>query len=79
MSGNTALVGSYGSTGNAGAVYVYSRNGGRWVAQTRWIAADSEPDDSFGLGVALSRDASTALVGAPGKARLTGAAYPYTR
>ncbi len=66
--GNTALVGAPGvSAGgaNAGNAYVFKRSGGIWSSMP--VASFSEPtpvaNDEFGFSVALSADASIALVG----------------
>ena len=75
ISGDTILIGA-ASENNHGAVYVFVRSGDKWQLQTRLMAEDSKPDDSFGLSVAISKD--TAVVGAfredYSKAHL-GAAY----
>jgi hypothetical protein len=42
-------------------------------------ASDESGEGRFGLAVALSRDGATALVGAPGDAGSTGAAWVFTR
>ncbi len=50
---------------NAGAVYVFSRNGGSWSQQAYVKASNAEASDRFGGSVALSSDGNTLAVGAP--------------
>jgi hypothetical protein len=107
LSGDTLAVGAYreasNATGidgaqdddslvNAGAVYVFSRNGAAWSQQSYLKASNSGSDDVFGWSLALSGD--TLAVGAAGEASsasgidgnqnddsapFTGAVYVYTR
>lgn len=51
-----------GATG-AGAVYVYTRDGGTWREEAYIKASDTRPVDHFGTSVAISGD--TIVVGAP--------------
>lgn len=65
---STAVIGAYSdeiSTGDAaGAAYVFEASHGTW-AQTAKLTADSRDHaDFFGNAVALSRDGTTAIVGA---------------
>ena len=66
--GTVALVGAYGSDKGSGTVYLYRSAGGVWSVTPE--ASFSDPDaaagDFFGYSVALSGDATTALIGAPG-------------
>ncbi len=66
--GTVALVGAYGSDKGSGTAYLYRSTGGVWSATPE--ASFSDPDaaagDFFGYSVALSGDATTALIGAPG-------------
>jgi len=52
------------SAGLAGAVYVFSRNGGSWSQQAYVKASNTEAFDRFGTSVALSDDGNTLAVGA---------------
>ena len=56
MAGNAASA--------AGAVYVYTRNGGAWAQQAYVKASNTETMDLFGNSVALSGDGNTLAVGA---------------
>lgn len=51
----------------AGAVYYYIRENGTWIFQEKFHAPDGISNDEFGINVALSADASIALVGAHGR------------
>ena len=77
---------------NAGAVYVFSRNGAAWSQQTYIKASNTGSDDVFGWSLALCGD--TLAVGAAGEASsasgidgnqnddsapFTGAVYVFTR
>jgi hypothetical protein len=52
------------SAPNAGAVYVFIRNGTMWSQQAYLKASNTDADDNFGTAVALSADGSTLAVGA---------------
>ena len=39
---------------DAGAAYVYRRNGGQWTLETKLLASDGAAGDEFGRGVAVS-------------------------
>lgn len=75
--GNTALIGE--PNGQTGSAWVYTRSGGVWSQQESVpsVIRESEFED-FGSSVALSGDASTALVGAPGADNEAGAAWVYS-
>jgi len=66
-----------------GRVYVWSRAEGEWRLQTKLTAEDGEDRDFFGGAVALSRDGTTAIIGADGddnhNGKFAGAAYVFTR
>ncbi len=56
------------SAEDAGAVYVFVRNGTSWQEQAYLKASNAEAHDYFGSSVALSDDGDTLFVGAPGEA-----------
>jgi hypothetical protein len=68
--GNTALIGAYSEDTspafNNGAVYMFTRSGSTWTQQQKLVVSDRADSESFGSSVAISSDASTALVGNPG-------------
>ncbi|HVA95461.1 MAG TPA: integrin [Candidatus Dormibacteraeota bacterium] len=81
--GNTMAVGAIGedsaATGingnqsgpqaiSAGAVYVYTRNGGSWVQQAYVKSSNTKANQQFGSSLALSADGNTLAVGAIGEA-----------
>ena len=53
------------STYDAGAVYVFARNGAMWRPQAYVKASNPSRSAHFGASVALSADGSTMVVGAP--------------
>jgi len=82
ISGDTIAVGSvndHDAAPNAGAAYVYKRNGqSGWSLQEKLFASDAAQNDFFGCAVAVTNN--TALVGAFARSDValnTGAAYIY--
>jgi hypothetical protein len=82
------------SANNAGAVYVFVRNGGVWSQQAYVKASNTDAPDYFGSSVALSGDGNTLAVGAKQEssnatgidgdqaddsAQVSGAAYVFVR
>ena len=63
---------------DAGAAYIFVRNGDRWKQQAKLIAKDSKEKDRFGTGVATT--GRSAIIGAPFRpegAPGSGAAYSF--
>lgn len=78
--GRTALIGSPGDDGGAGAAWVFTRTESTWTQQGGKLTGKEEvAGDAFGSSVALSADGNTALIGAVGVAELAGAAWVFTR
>jgi len=83
ISGDTAVVGASGHDvegEDAGAAYVFTRIGARWVQQAKLVASDPGAGASFGAAVGISED--TVVVGATGDdhaGRFSGSAYVFTR
>lgn len=85
VSGDTLLVGApgrnVGSSGDQGAVYVFTRASAVWTQQAQLTASDGAAGDVFGVGVSLEGD--RAIVGAWGHNVGTnanqGAAYSFSR
>jgi hypothetical protein len=74
--GNTALIGGVPSNNNEGEVgtaWVFTRSGETWEQQGQKLTAGEEGSYQFGVGVALSGDGNTALIGG------IGAAWVFTR
>ena len=62
---------------DAGAVYMFERDGAAWVERQKLTASDGDMQDGFGTAVAL--DGTTLVVGAPNAgAPAAGAAYVFT-
>ena len=79
-SGNTLVVGapyensnarviggdeSNNAADNAGAVYVFTRNGSHWTQQAYVKASNADAQDRFGAAVSLAHDGKSFAVGAP--------------
>lgn len=66
--GRTAVIGAprdENSNGaGAGSAYVFRRSGEGWTQEAKLAAADGDSQDFFGV-VGVSRDGSTAVIGAP--------------
>ena len=85
VSGDTAIVGSYGDDGTAGvdqgSAYVYVRSGTTWTQQAKLTAGDSAALHYFGGTVTL--DGDTAIVGSSGDGCTAGincgATYVFVR
>ena len=81
VSGDTAVIGAYGSHGTyAGAAYVFRYDGSAWVEEAKLVSLDIADNDYFGRAVAI--DGDTILVAAYGdddNGDRSGAAYIFTR
>ena len=53
------------SAEDSGAVYVFTRTGGRWSQQAYVKSSNSDAGDQFGWSVTLSDDGNVMVVGAP--------------
>ena len=72
---STVLVGGYKDSLGYGAAWVFSRAGSTWTQQgSKLTAADEHGVGWFGYSVALSADATTALIGIPQENANTGTA-----
>ncbi|TLM67720.1 MAG: hypothetical protein FDZ70_10105, partial [Actinobacteria bacterium] len=83
IEGDTAVVGARCEDQNgpdAGAAYIFVRDGGTWVEQQKLVASDGLAYDYFAHDVAISGD--TVIISAHTDDKLgfdTGAAYIFTR
>lgn len=79
--GNTAIVGGIGDNTNAGAAWIYTRNGsGMWSVQAKLIGSGSTGVNvSQGFSVAISADGNTAVVSGIGDDTNKGAVWVFTR
>lgn len=64
QNGSTVLVGAPGE-GTAGAAWVFTSVGGVWTQQAKLVPNNASASAGFGDSVALSRDGTYALIGAP--------------
>ncbi|MFX0194871.1 MAG: Ig-like domain-containing protein [Candidatus Hodarchaeota archaeon] len=83
ISGTTTVVGAAVDDQigyNAGAVYVFGRDGTSWSEQAKLTASDGRAYDKFGWAVAISENGATMMVGAPYDEKLdnVGAAYLFS-
>lgn len=62
---------------DAGAVYIFRRDGSVWAQQAYVKASSAQINDGFGASVALSGD--TLVVGAPGRSSGQGVVYVFRR
>ena len=85
LAGDTAIVGAGGMGSSSlppGAAYVFTRNGEAWVLESTLLPPAAQATASFGTAVALSADATIAIVGDPlatSDAQPRGAAYVFSR
>jgi len=78
--GNTAIVGGNADNSNRGAVWIWVRSGSTWTQQgTKMVGSAFLGASSQGSSVALSADATTAIVGGPGDNSSRGATWVWTR
>jgi hypothetical protein len=78
--GNTALIGGYTDNGFVGAVWVFTRSGSAWTQEGSKLTGGGESGNgAFGVGVALSSDGNTALIGGWQDNGEAGAAWVFTR
>ncbi len=74
--GDTAIIGAPRDSRGLGGAWVFTRSGETWEQQADKRTAGAEPGRSrFGASVALSADASIALIGAPANSRRLGAVW----
>jgi hypothetical protein len=76
--GNTAIIGWYRDNSDAGAAWVFTRNGGAWTQQDKRLGAGAVGLALQGISAALSADGNTAIVGGFGDGA-NGAAWVFTR
>jgi hypothetical protein len=76
--GNTAAIGGPNDESGTGAVWFFERNGSSWTQRSRIIGTGVRGSSGQGTSVALSRNASTAIVGGPADDQNFGAAWIHT-
>jgi hypothetical protein len=78
--GNTAIVGAYTDSSNAGAAWVFTRSAGVWSQQgSKLVGTGAVGLATQGIAVAISADGSTAVVGGYYDHSQAGAAWVFTR
>src|SRR5438034_107614 len=80
LDGNTLIVGASlkdGPNSDAGAAYVFVRQGGTWILQQSLAPSDAFSAENFGTAVAVLND--TLAVGAIGDGTSHGAGFVFTR
>lgn len=77
--GNTLAIGAQYALNNAGAVYVFTRNGSTWTQQAVLTATTDTTNAYFGASLAMSGNGSYVVVGAYALNNNTGAAYVFAR
>ncbi|MEQ1642439.1 MAG: hypothetical protein ABL959_03210 [Pyrinomonadaceae bacterium] len=77
VSGDTAIVGSFGANSSRGAAYVFTQNGTSWTQQQKFTASDGAAGDQFGWSVAI--DGETVIIGANSDDGSRGGAYVFRR
>ena len=75
--GDTAIIGARGDGNWTGSAYVFTRSGNTWTQQAKLTVSDGVSNDQFGYYADIFGD--TAILGAVGYERWTGAAYVFTR
>jgi len=76
--GTTAMVGAPFGSSSTGEAYVFTTSGGgSWSQAASLTATGGMANDEFGNSVALSRDGTTAVVGAHAAVSYRGAAYVF--
>jgi len=84
LSGDTLVVGAFGTNSNTGAAYIFTRSGGTtWMQQATLTANDAAAGDIFGVSVALDTTTNSVVIGAWGKnlggVSGAGAAYVFVQ
>jgi hypothetical protein len=79
--GNTIASGGYSDgTNDAGAVWIFTKNGNAWVQQNNKLTHPSSSSNTYlGSSVALSSNGSTLVVGGHGDNNNIGAIFIFTR
>ena len=78
--GNTAILGGPNDNSQAGASWVFTRNGSTWTQQGgKLVGTGAQGNASQGTSVSLSGDGSAAIVGGPSDNGSAGATWVYTR
>jgi Divergent InlB B-repeat domain/FG-GAP repeat len=78
--GNTAIVGGPGDNNSSGAAWVFTQSGGVWTQQGAKLSGIGAVGSAEqGYAVAISGDASTAIIGGWADSNALGAAWVFTQ
>jgi len=78
--GNTAILGAPVDNGNTGAAWVFTRSGDTWAQQwSKLVGSGATGIAQQGVGVAISADGNTAVIGGNFDNGAIGAAWVFTR
>jgi hypothetical protein len=78
--GNTAIIGGPTDNSNAGAAWIYVRNGSTWSQQgSKLVGTGATGAAKQGTSVAISADGNTAVLGGPTDNMGAGAVWVFTR
>jgi len=75
--GNAALIGGRDDNEHIGAAWRFTRSGGTWTEQQKLTGGEEIGKGLFGLGIGLSADGQTALVGGMWDNNEIGAAWAF--
>jgi hypothetical protein len=76
--GSIGIISAPGKLNNSGSIYEFTRAGGVWSQAGEATSSDNTSGDTVGSAVSLTGTGGTALVGADGVLKFTGAAYVFT-
>lgn len=77
MENATIVAGAPGENGWVGSVYVFEKSGGTWSQEQKIMSPNPQPNDTFGIGVAIAGDFM--VVGANEEDNTKGAAHIYRK
>jgi len=77
--GKTALIGAPADNSEVGAAWVFTRTESSWEQQAKLTGGEESPKGEFGVGVALSADGKTALIGGSADSAQVGAVWVFTQ
>jgi outer membrane protein assembly factor BamB len=77
--GRTVLFGNPYDGGGPGGAWIFEEAGGAWTERTKLVPGEETGPGRFGGSVSLSRDGTTAIVGASYDAYGGGGAWAFTR
>ena len=77
--GNTAIMGGFEDNTSQGAAWIFARSGNSWTQQgSKLVGTGATVGARLGVGVSLSADGNTAIIGGSGDNSNQGAAWVFT-